>query len=31
MECKKIRNVVSSVAEDETFGTFKIGKTSIGL
>ena len=29
MECKTIRNVVSSAAEAETFGTFNNGKRAI--
>ena len=31
MECKTIRNRVSSTAEAETFGTFNNGKTAIGM
>ena len=30
-ECKKIRNVVSSAAKDETCGTFNSGKTAINM
>ena len=30
-ECKTIRNVVSSAVEDETYGTFNNGETSIGM
>ena len=30
-ECKTIQNVVSSAGEDETYGTFKNGKTAISM